>query len=497
MNDPATMEIWQTAFGKDFGGMAQGDNKTGQKGTNTIFVMTHEEILLIPADRTITYARVVVDFRPQKADPHRICITAGRNLINYPGELTTRTADLTTSKLMWNSVLSTEGAKYMCLDIKNFYLTAPLDRYKYMKMPLSLFPSWTKEQYNLDKLAKNGFVYLEMQRAVWGLPQAGILANKLLRKRLLPHGYYECKHTPGLWKHLTRPISFTLVVDDFGVKYVGREHVDHLIKCIKEKYELTEDWSGDLYCGIKLHWDYIARTVDISMPGYIKKLLQKYKHKMPTKPQHCPYTPAPKQYGAEAQAPLPIDISPKLSDEEIKEIQRIVGSILYYARAVDITVLMALSSIASEQTRGTMNTMAKAKQLLDYLATHPDATIRFRASDMILNVHSDASYLSETKAHSRACGHFFMGWSPKDGDPIKLNGAFFTLCTILRFVVASAAEAELGALFLHCEEGIIFRRTLEELGHPQPRTPVHCDNVLRRVIWVQYAYCDAIWILFF
>jgi hypothetical protein len=127
MNDPATMEIWQTAFGKDFGGMAQGDNKTGQRGTNAIFVMTHAEILLIPADRTITYARVVVNFCPQIADPHRICITAGGNLINYPGELTTRTADLTTSKLMWNSVLSTKGAKYMRLDIKNFYLTAPLD----------------------------------------------------------------------------------------------------------------------------------------------------------------------------------------------------------------------------------------------------------------------------------------------------------------------------------------------------------------------------------
>ena len=101
---------------------------------------------------------------------------------------------------MWNSVLSTEGAKYRyrCLDIKNFYLTVPLDRFEYMKMPLALFPSWTKEQYNFDKLAKNEFVYLEMRRAVWGLPQAGILANKLLRKRLLPHGYYECKHTPGL-----------------------------------------------------------------------------------------------------------------------------------------------------------------------------------------------------------------------------------------------------------------------------------------------------------
>ncbi len=244
---------------------------------------------------------------------------------------------------------------------------------------------------------------------------------------------------------------------------MGREHVDHLFKCTKEKYELTEDCTGNLYCGIKLLWDYNARTLNISMPGYIKKLLHKYKHKMPKKPQHCPYTPVPKQYGAEAQAPLPADISPKLSNDKIKEIQCVVGSILYYVQAVDITVLMALSSIASEQTRGTTNTMAKAKQLLDYLATHPDATIRFQASDMVLNVHSDASYLSETKAHSHACGHFFMGWLPKDGDPIKLNGAFFTLCTILCFVVASAAEAELGALFLNCKEGIIFRLTTSTL----------------------------------
>jgi hypothetical protein len=89
--------------------------------------MTHAEILLIPAHRTITYAQVIVDFHPQKRDPHPIRITTGGNLINYPGELTTRTANLTTSTLMWNSVLSTKGAKYMCLDIKNFYLMAPLD----------------------------------------------------------------------------------------------------------------------------------------------------------------------------------------------------------------------------------------------------------------------------------------------------------------------------------------------------------------------------------
>ncbi len=212
------------------------------------------------------------------------------------------------------------------------------------------------------------------------------------------------------------------------------------------------------------------------MPGYIKKILKKYKHPMPTLPQHCLYSPAPKQYGPKAQTPLPVNILPKLSPEEIKEIQRVIGSIQYYARAVDITVLMALSSIAIEQSKGTTNTMTKTKQLLDYLATYPNATIRFHASDMIINIHSDASYLSESDACSRACGHFFMGWSPTDGDPIQLNGAFFTLCTILRFVVASAAKAKLGALFRNCKEGMIFWLTLEELGHPQPKTPIHCNN---------------------
>jgi hypothetical protein len=75
-----------------------------------------------------------------------------------------------------------------------------------------------------------------------------------------------------------------LVVDDFGVKYVGKEHVEHLIKCIKETYEVIEDWTGDLYCGITLKWNYVDRWLGISVPGYIKKLLLKYKHCMPTKP---------------------------------------------------------------------------------------------------------------------------------------------------------------------------------------------------------------------
>jgi hypothetical protein len=94
---------------------------------------------------------------------------------------------------------------------------------------------------------------------------------------------------------------------------------------------------------------------------------------------------------------------------------------------------------------------------------------------MIMNVHSDALYLSEADARSRACGHFFWGLEAKDGNPIKHNGALFTLCAILHFVVASAAKAELGTLFLNCKEGMIFLMTLKELGHPEPKTQVHCN----------------------
>jgi hypothetical protein len=295
-----------------------------------------------------------------------------------------------------------------------------------------------------------------MRQAVWGLPQAGIFANKRLRRKLAPFGYFESTNTPGLWYHKSRPITFTLVVDDFGVKYIHKGDVDHLIASIKKDYMLTKDWMGNLYCGIQLDWNYDERTVDISMPGFIKKKLQKYGHIMPKKIQGCPYSPEPKKIGTEAQAALPPDNTPKLDAKGIKRVRQIVGSILYYARAVDMTVLMALSTIAVDQTKATERTMERCTQLLDYLAHHAEAKVSFRASDMILNIHSEASYLSEAKARSRACGHFFMGWTPKNGKPIKLNRAFHVNMTIMRFVVASAAEVGLGALYHNCQKGIIF-----------------------------------------
>ena len=147
--DPVTKETWKVAWVKEWVNLAQGDEEINKAGTDSLFVMTHKEIRNIPKNWTVTYARMVVNYRPQKPDPNKVRITAGGNIIKYPGELTTQTADLTTSKILWSSVLSTQDAKYMCIDIKNFYLGTPLDRFEYMRIQLTMFPDHVDQQYQI------------------------------------------------------------------------------------------------------------------------------------------------------------------------------------------------------------------------------------------------------------------------------------------------------------------------------------------------------------
>ena len=133
---------------------------------------------------------------------------------------------------------------------------------------------------------------------------------------------------------------------------------------------------------------------------------------MPRRPQHSPYRAPPKIYGAAAQDTIPDDESAKIDEKRVKVVQQVVGGVLYYGRAVDNMVLPGLSSIASEQASATETTEKKVQQLLDYLATHPAAKVRYYASKMILNIHSNASYLSETRARSRVAGQHFLGSIP-------------------------------------------------------------------------------------
>ena len=209
------------------------------------------------------------------------------------------------------------------------------------------------------------------------------------------------------------------------------------------------------------------------MPGYASEALQRFRHGVATKIQDQPHDHSIPMYGATIQYAKKMDDSPKLNKEDKQFIQQVTGTFLYYARAVDSTMLVALSATASQQSDPTVEIMRKTLKFLDYVATHPDAILTFNASSMILNVHSDASYLTEPKARSRAGGHFFMS---EDNDDPKNNGAFLNTANIIKSVMSSAAEAEIGALFINSRQAIPARRLLEEMKHKQPPTPIQTDN---------------------
>jgi hypothetical protein len=214
-------------------------------------------------------------------------------------------------------------------------------------MKLDLFPEDIIKEYGLrDKVDTKGNVHCEVRRGMYGLPQAGIMAQDLLEKRLATAGYRQSKTTPGYWTHDWWPISFALVVDDFGMKYIGEEHAQHLINALKTDCKIEEDWDGNRYLGMTLDWAYKTRQVHLSMmPGYVEKALTRFGHQVPNQPHHQPHKQTIPTYGAMIQYAKDKDTSRKLSKEDKKYIQQVLGTFLYYGRAVDSTMLTELSSI--------------------------------------------------------------------------------------------------------------------------------------------------------
>ena len=224
-----------------------------------------------------------------------------------------------TAKLLFNSVISTDNARFMGIDISDFYLNSTMPEPEWMWAPGALIPDEVVEAYDLHDKVKNGRVLVRIDGRMYGLPQAGRLAYDQLVKHLKPHGYFPCKRAAGLWRHKTRPIAFCLTVDDFGVKYVGKEHADHLIQALNSKCKITTDWEGRLHCGVQLEWNYEAKWVDLSMPNYVKEMRHKFQHDRPSRPEHAPCRWNCPTHGPGPQLPEPEDDSPPLDAKGINE----------------------------------------------------------------------------------------------------------------------------------------------------------------------------------
>ena len=138
--------------------------------------------------------------------------------------------------------------------------------YKYIKISLSVLSEEIISQYNLLQLESNRWVYLEIRKGMPGLKQSGRIANDRLKIHFSKFGYSPVAQTPSIWKHATKDICFSLMVDDFGVKYVGKDTSDHLIQTLKNLYTISIDWNGSIYCGLTINWDYGKSIYDIYMP---------------------------------------------------------------------------------------------------------------------------------------------------------------------------------------------------------------------------------------
>jgi hypothetical protein len=226
--------------------------------------------------------------RPKKAEPNWTRFTVGGDRINYPGKVATPTMEMLVANMLFNSVISTKGTRFMTMDVSNFYLMTPLHQPEFIQMKLSNIPDKVIKEYKLrEKATPDSSIYIRAKQGMYGLPQSGWLANELLEKWLNKNGYRQSKLVPSLWKHDPRPIQFTLVVEDFGVKYVGEKHAKHLKQALDKHYKLTCDWTGTRYIGITLDWNYTNRQVLLSMPNYATKALKQIQH-IAKKRQYAP-----------------------------------------------------------------------------------------------------------------------------------------------------------------------------------------------------------------
>jgi hypothetical protein len=209
--------------------LAQGFGTQMPSDTNTCFFIPKSNV---PHNQKVTYGPIMASIGPQRKETH--------NCLNYRGATSTPTAKLTTAKCVLNSAILTPNGCFMLADKEDFYLNRPLKWYKYVRLPIALILDKIIQQYQLQQLATpDSWVYIKIQKGMYGLKQAGILAK-----------------TPGLWKHATGMVSFSLVVDNFGIKHVGRENAPHLANALAALYKVATDWAGKLYCGLTIQWNY-------------------------------------------------------------------------------------------------------------------------------------------------------------------------------------------------------------------------------------------------
>ena len=268
----SSAEIWEQATSYELGRLAQGYSHI--KGNDVLDFIPKS---MVPHGKIVTYARMVCDIRPFKEEKFRVRLTVGGDRLYYPDDAASPAASLLETKLLINSTISQSafGARFMTLDIKDFFLQTEMPTCEYMRIHNKYFVKNLRKKYNINAIVANdGFVYCRIKKGMYGLRQAARLAYDNLKLHLAKYGYFPDPIATNIWKHKERKTKFSLCVDDFGVQYFSQDDKNHLIKALRDKFSITVDNTGANFCGLHLDWNYTHGHVDISMPGFVKKLYQ-------------------------------------------------------------------------------------------------------------------------------------------------------------------------------------------------------------------------------
>jgi len=363
-----------------------------------------------------------------------------------------------------------DNANFMTLDIKDFYLMTPLPRSEYIRIPQKFLSAQILAKHSLRPFLFNKSVLFEVTKSMYGLPHAGKIAQDSLVARLATHGYLQTG-TTCLFRHVNNGVAFALVVDDFGVKFQDSVGADDLIRCLQLYYTLTIKKDATKFLGLTIAIDKVAREVRMSAPGVIAKALQRFAPDS-TSVARSPAVYQPPRFGTAAHTPDSPDTSPLLTAAQHHNLQQLGGVLLYYCLAIDSTGLPAVTAIESALSHATQLTQRAADRLLAYFRNYPDNILVLKACDMRLHTQSDASYGTRSRGRSVAGGIAYLG----NADPTALNGPIMVFSSVIQNVMASIGEAEYAAAFHTAQMAAGLRKTLSDLGYPQPATYILVDN---------------------
>ncbi len=331
-------------------------------------------------------------------------------------------------------------------------------------------------QYKLREIAtEDGYVYCKIQKGMCGLPQAGIIAQDLLQACLAKVGYHQSKIIPGLWTHETRKTCFTLVIDDFAIKYTSMEDAQHLIDALKKGSTITIDWDA---AKLDLPLNGTTRTKR-SMPLCQDIFKRHYfdsstKHQTPKTKQNSPHPHVKPQYGAKAQYATNKDTYPPPHRQGGKICTRSSRHITLLCQSSEQHNPPSTQCNCHQASKSNRENESNSKTTVRLLcnAGQSGTHLQSKQNDSCSTQWCRTLQQKEIKEPSK--GAFFLS---NDNEFPPNSGAILTVATIIKAVMSSAAEAELGALYLSIKEAACLWKIIAKMGHPQPHTPIQTNNL--------------------